>query len=62
MIIGGVVAGSAFAAGIKGPQLDSIILPYAMSGGLLCTIAVIAGLMFVVQILVSLCRGAKVSG
>jgi cbb3-type cytochrome oxidase subunit 1 len=56
MITGGIVAGSAFAAGVKGAQLESIIVPYAMPAGLLCTISVIAGLMFVVQILVSLTR------
>ena len=61
MILGGVVGGSAFAAGAKGAQLDSLILPYAMSAGLLCTIATIAGLMFVVQILVSLTRVSKAS-
>ena len=61
MIIGGVVGGSAFAAGVKGAQLDSLILPYAMSAGLLCTIATIASLMFVVQIMVSLTRSSKAS-
>ncbi len=61
MTIGGVVGGSAFAAGVKGPQLESIIIPYAMSAGLLCTISAIAGLMFVVQILVSLSRSSTAS-
>jgi len=59
MIIAGVVGGSALAAGVKGPQLSSIIMLYAMPAGLLCTISVIAGLMFVVQILVSLARSPK---
>ena len=59
MTIAGVVGGSAFAAGVKGAQLTSIIMPYAMPAGILCTICVIAALMFVVQILVSLTRGAK---
>jgi cbb3-type cytochrome oxidase subunit 1 len=59
MIIAGVVGGSALAAGAKGPQLSSIIMLYAMPAGLLCTISVIAGLMFVVQILVSLARSPK---
>ena len=61
MTIAGIVGGSAFAAGVKGPQLTSIIMPYAMPGGIMCTICVIAALMFVVQILVSLSRGAKAS-
>ena len=59
MTIAGVVGGNAFAAGVTGSQLEDIIMPYAMPAGLLCTISVIAGLMFVVQILVSLTRGAK---
>jgi len=61
MIVGGVVGGSAFAAGVKGAQLESTILPYAMSAGLLCTVSAIAGLMFVVQILVSLSRRSTAS-
>jgi cytochrome c oxidase cbb3-type subunit 1 len=61
MIIGGILAGSAFAAGVKGAQLASIITPYGMSASLLCTISVIAGLMFVVQILVSLTKASKAS-
>jgi cbb3-type cytochrome oxidase subunit 1 len=60
-IIGGAVGGNAFAAGIKGAQLGSLVFPYSMSAGLLCTIAAIAGLMFVVQILVSVTRGSKAS-
>ncbi len=61
MIVGGAVGGNAFASGVKGAQLDSIILPYAMSAGLLCTVSAIAGLMFVVQILVSLSRRSMAS-
>ena len=59
MIIAGIVGGNAFAAGVSGAQLGSIIMPYAMPAGIMCTISVIAGLMFVVQILVSLTRGSK---
>ena len=59
LIVAGVAGGSAFAAGVTGPQLMGIIMPYAMPAGILCTIAVIAGLMFVVQILVSLTGKAK---
>ena len=58
-IIGGVVGGNAFAAGMKGAELTSIILPYAMPARMLCTISAIVGVMFVVQILVSLTRGPK---
>lgn len=54
LIIGGSVAGSAFFAGVKEAQLQGIIMPYAMPAGILCTIAGIGALMFVVQILVSL--------
>lgn len=59
MTIAGIVGGKAFAAGVSGAQLTGIIMPYAMPGGILCTICVIATLMFVVQILVSLTRGPK---
>ncbi|HUV75948.1 MAG TPA: hypothetical protein VMW00_04815 [Dehalococcoidales bacterium] len=58
-IIGGTIAGNAFAAGVKGAQLGSIIGAYMMPAGIFCTIAAIAGLMFVVQILVSLSRCSK---
>jgi cytochrome c oxidase cbb3-type subunit 1 len=56
LLIGGVVGGSAFAAGVKGPQLTAVITPYVLPSGILCTISAIAGVMFVVQILVSLSR------
>lgn len=59
MIIGGVVGGSAFAAGVKGAQLEALVAAYAMPGGIMCTITAIAGLMFVVQILTSLARGSR---
>ena len=59
MIIAGVLGGQAFAAGVTGPALTAIVMPYAMPGGILCTIAAIAGLMFVVQVLVSLARTPK---
>lgn len=59
MIIMGVVGGSAFAAGVTGQRLVGIIMPYAMPAGILCTVTVIAGLMFVVQILVSLARRSE---
>ena len=59
LIIGGVVAGNAFAAGLTGARLQALITTYAMPAGIMCTIAGIAGLMFVVQILVSLCRCSK---
>lgn len=56
LLIGGVVGGNAFAAGVTGSQLMAIITPYLMPSGILCTISAIAGVMFVVQILVSLSR------
>ena len=56
LLIGGVVGGSAFAAGVKGPQLTAIITPYLMPSSILCTISAIVGVIFVVQILVSLSR------
>jgi cbb3-type cytochrome oxidase subunit 1 len=59
MLIAGIVGGQAFADGVKGEELRSIVIPYAMPGGILCTITAIAGLMFVVQIFVSLTRGSN---
>ena len=59
MTIAGVVGGKAFAAGVSDVELSNIIMPYAMPGGILCTICVIAALIFVVQILVTLSRGPK---
>jgi cytochrome c oxidase cbb3-type subunit 1 len=56
IMIAGIVGGSAFAAGVKGAQLMSIVSSYAMPGGIFCTISAIAGVMFVVQILVSISR------
>ena len=61
MLIAGIVGGQAFADGVKGEELGSIVIPYAMPGGILCTISAIAGLMFVVQIFVSLTRGSNAS-
>ncbi len=62
MTIAGIVGGNAFAAGVSGAELGSIIVPYAMPAGILCTISVIAGLMFVVQILVSLTQRSTAAG
>jgi cytochrome c oxidase cbb3-type subunit 1 len=59
MIIAGVLGGNAFAAGVKGSELSAVILPYAMPGGILCTISALVGLIFVVQVLVSLSRPSK---
>jgi cytochrome c oxidase cbb3-type subunit 1 len=59
MIIGGSVAGNAFFAGVKEAQFEGIIMPYAMPAGILCAIAGIGALMFVVQVLVSLSQGTK---
>ncbi|MFC1981106.1 hypothetical protein ACFLVN_02550 [Chloroflexota bacterium] len=56
LLIGGVVGGGAFAAGVTGSQLMAIITPYLIPSGILCTISAIAGVIFVVQILVSLSR------
>ena len=55
-IIAGTIAGNAFAAGVKGAQLSSIMSVYMMPAGIFCTLAAIAGLIFIVQILVSLAR------
>ena len=56
LIIAGSVAGSAFFAGVKEAQLQGIVTTYAMPAGIFCTISAIMGVIFVVQILVSLSR------
>jgi cbb3-type cytochrome oxidase subunit 1 len=56
MITAGVLGGNACAAGVTGPALTAIIMTYAMPGVILCTIAAIVGLIFVVQVCVSLSR------
>jgi cbb3-type cytochrome oxidase subunit 1 len=58
MIIVGIVAGNAFIAGTVGPQLEAIMTPYMIPIGILSLICGIVALMFVVQILVSVCRKA----
>jgi len=57
MMVAGIVGGQAFADGVRGEELKGIVYPYALPGGILCTVSAIAGLMFVVQIMVSLSRG-----
>ncbi|MBA7469393.1 hypothetical protein ES707_04662 [subsurface metagenome] len=59
IMIAGIAGGNALAAGLKVPQVGSIVATYAVPGGILCTLTAIAGLMFIVQILVSLARGSK---
>ncbi len=61
MLIAGIVGGNAFADGLGYAEVKSIIFPYIMPGTILYTISVIAGLMFVVQIFVSLTRGSNAS-
>jgi cytochrome c oxidase cbb3-type subunit 1 len=61
MLIAGIVGGQAFTDGVKGEELRSIVIPYAMPGSILSTITAIPGLMFVVQIFVSLTRGSNAS-
>jgi len=61
MLIAGIVGGQAFADGVKGEELQSIVIFYGMFGSILCMITAIAGLMFVVQIFVSLSRGSNAS-
>ena len=59
MIIAGVIGGSAVAAGMAGPQVGALITPYMMIVGILGMVGAVVAIMFVVQILVSLARGAK---
>ncbi len=59
MITVGIVAGNAFIAGVVGPQLEAIMIPYMMPIGILSIICGIVMLTFVVQILVSIGRKAS---
>ncbi|MBI4267109.1 MAG: cbb3-type cytochrome c oxidase subunit I [Chloroflexi bacterium] len=56
MITVGIVAGNAFIAGVKGPQLEAIMAPYMMSIGILSIILAIVWVTFVAQVLASICR------
>ncbi len=58
MIIVGIIAGNAFIAGVVGPQLEAIMIPYMLPVGILGIVCGIVALMFVVQILVSIARKA----
>lgn len=59
MIIVGIKAGTAFAAGTIGPPLDALMAPFMIPIGILSIICAIVALMFVVQILVSITRKAS---
>jgi cbb3-type cytochrome oxidase subunit 1 len=59
IMIAGISGGSAVASGASMATATGIVSTYAMPGGIFCTLAAIAGLIFIVQILVSLARSAK---
>ncbi|MBI2830886.1 MAG: cbb3-type cytochrome c oxidase subunit I [Chloroflexi bacterium] len=59
MISVGIVAGNAFIAGVKGPQLGAIMEPFMIPIGILSIICAIVLVMFVVQILASIGRKAS---
>ena len=59
MITVGIRAGNAFISGIKGPQLDALMAPYMITIGILSIICALVGLLFVIQILVSVSRKSK---
>ncbi len=61
MITAGIIGGQAYGDGIRGKELADIIIFYGLAGGIFCVISAIAGLMFVVQIFVSLSRGSNAS-
>ncbi len=62
MITIGVVSGNAFIAGVKAEaQLIALVLPYFITMGICAYLEGLAAVMFVVQILVSLTRGSKVT-
>jgi cbb3-type cytochrome oxidase subunit 1 len=55
----GIAGGSAVASGASMAKATGIVSTYALPGGISCTLAAIAGLIFIIQILVSLARSAK---
>jgi len=60
MLAAGIIGGNAFVAGItEMPKLMAMLTPYLIIMGICAYLEGIAALMFVVQILVSLARGAK---
>ena len=62
MLTAGIVGGNAFVAGItEEARLMATITPYLIPMGIFAYVAVIGAVMFVVQILVSLARGSKVT-
>lgn len=61
MITIGIVGGNAFITGVKMEALMALVMPYFITMGICAYLEGIAALMFVVQILVSLARGSKVT-
>ncbi|MBI4333931.1 MAG: cbb3-type cytochrome c oxidase subunit I [Chloroflexi bacterium] len=59
MITIGIRAGNAFAAGVKGPQLEALMGPYMMVIGMISIIQALVILLFVVQVIVSARRTAQ---
>ena len=59
IMIAGIAGGSALAAGASMATITGIVAAYAMPGGIFCTLTAIAGLIFIIQILISLARSAK---
>jgi cbb3-type cytochrome oxidase subunit 1 len=61
IMIAGIAGGSAVASGASMATATGIVEKYAMPGGIFCVLTAIAGVIFIIQILVSLTRGAKAS-
>ena len=60
MLTAGIAAGNAFIAGItEEASLMPLIIPYMIPMGIFAYIAVIGAVMFIVQTLVTLARGAN---
>jgi len=58
-MIAGIAGSSAFTVGALMATTTGIVAVYAMPGGIFCTLTAFAGLIFIIQILVSLTRSAK---
>jgi cbb3-type cytochrome oxidase subunit 1 len=59
MDLAGIAGGTAFAAGVTGPKLDAVMMPYMIPVSLLAIFTGLAVLGFVVQILASVGRETK---
>jgi cbb3-type cytochrome oxidase subunit 1 len=59
LMVAGIAGGKALAGGTSMATVSGIVSTFSLPGGIFCTLTAIAGLMFIVQVFVSLARGTK---